>query len=413
MIINNDRGQPSAAQRSSNAQLQSPAIVIVGYNRPDSLKRLLKSVSDAIYPADRRIPLIISLDYSGSNACETIASSTDWEHGDLELIFHTKNLGLRQHILVCGDLSIEYGSVIILEDDLTVAPYFYQYTLSALASYSSDSNIAGLSLYAYDVVDQSRRRFIPIDDGYDNYFLQMAVSSGQVWTQSQWITFREWYDQRHHEGVLPQHAVPAQICVWPESSWKKYFIRYLVESNRFFVCPRSALTTNFGDPGTHDNRANWHQVPLLMGVRHYRWSTLEESLAVYDAFFELLPRCLKRLNPALSDFDFECDLYGSKDPRYTSSPNLISCRPCAKPQLTFGLRMIPEVMNPALNIEGDFFSLGNKYTFAPPSFKKNLIATAHVHKVSQQQLLAGGMIARIYNTAKDWGHRITHFRVAK
>ena len=45
----------------------NPAIVIVGYNRINSIKRLLNSVVSAYYP-EGEIDLIISLDYSDIQA---------------------------------------------------------------------------------------------------------------------------------------------------------------------------------------------------------------------------------------------------------------------------------------------------------------------------------------------------------
>ena len=40
-----------------------PVIVAVGYNRPDSLKRLISSLNQAVYPSED-ITLIVSIDRS-------------------------------------------------------------------------------------------------------------------------------------------------------------------------------------------------------------------------------------------------------------------------------------------------------------------------------------------------------------
>ena len=69
-------------------------------------------------------------------------------------------------------------------------------------------------------------------------------------------------------------------------------------TDRFFSYPRISLTTNFGDEGTHaESSVNDLQVPLA-GLKKgvvldYRISSPDESLSVYDAYFE---------NMCLSDF---------------------------------------------------------------------------------------------------------------
>ena len=50
-------------------------------------------------------------------------------------------------MLQCGDISYEYGSVIVLEDDLFVSPFFYKYAVEAQEFYRDDNRIGGISLY--------------------------------------------------------------------------------------------------------------------------------------------------------------------------------------------------------------------------------------------------------------------------
>lgn len=78
------------------------AIVVVSYNRPTSLNRLLTSLSLAYYPT-KSIELIISIDYSGSNDCSEIASNYVWGHGIKYVVSHDVKLGLRKHIISVGN----------------------------------------------------------------------------------------------------------------------------------------------------------------------------------------------------------------------------------------------------------------------------------------------------------------------
>ena len=57
------------------------AIVVVTYNRVDSLSRLMDSLERASYGNDR-IPLIISVDKSNTNVVEDFADNYVWPYGD-------------------------------------------------------------------------------------------------------------------------------------------------------------------------------------------------------------------------------------------------------------------------------------------------------------------------------------------
>lgn len=69
------------------------AIIVVAYNRPQSLSRLLWSLQAADYTGFANIPLIISIDYSGDDKCEAIASRFDWKHGEKKLLPIPKTWG--------------------------------------------------------------------------------------------------------------------------------------------------------------------------------------------------------------------------------------------------------------------------------------------------------------------------------
>ncbi|MDA7901948.1 glycosyltransferase family 2 protein, partial [bacterium] len=183
-----------------------PAIVVVGYNRPDSLQRLLDSLNLANYQFDN-IDLVISLDFcSGSlgDSTQNVAASFNWQHGKKRVILQAENIGLRNHVLACGDLSESYGAIILLEDDLSVGPDFYHFAKTALDFSDRQQSIGGVSLYNHKTNFLNQFPFEPVYDGYDNYYLQIASSWGQAWTHTQWISFRTWYgeiEKSEQEGL--------------------------------------------------------------------------------------------------------------------------------------------------------------------------------------------------------------------
>jgi GT2 family glycosyltransferase len=122
-------------------------LIVVTYNRPNSLNRLLNSLSKANYA--QKVDIIISIDGKGDKEISKIANDLKWNFGNKEIIIHKKNLGLRQHILLCADLSQNYDGIILLEDDLYVSPEFYAYALSAIEYYKNCDMVAGIALYSH------------------------------------------------------------------------------------------------------------------------------------------------------------------------------------------------------------------------------------------------------------------------
>lgn len=329
-----------------------PAIVVIAYNRVEPLKRLLKSLSVAHYPSDN-ITLHISIDASDNNEIKEIADNFEWKHGQKVIDLKEENLGLLKHVLKCGQLTERYNSIIVLEDDLFVAPGFYQYAQSANEFYSKDEKVAGISLFTYPVEENSFYPFQPINDGSDVHFIQVASSWGQSWNWNQWSSFKEWLTKnpKGKEDLLPEY-----ILEWGNNSWKKLFISYLVDTDRYFVFPNTSYSSNFEEEGTHATNMGLFQVPMNIGSAVPRFNMWNDSNAVYDVYFELFPDCLKRLNPSLNEYDFEVDIYGTKPIKFNSEFVLTSRR-CKTSVLSFGEKMKPIVQNVLHEIEGRDISL--------------------------------------------------------
>ena len=85
-----------------------------------------------------------------------------------------------------------YDAVIVLEDDIIVAPGFYKFAVAATKFYCNDNNIAGISLYNYPFNYQTFEPFDALKSEYDVYFMQIAMSWGQVWMRDSWRRFYNW-----------------------------------------------------------------------------------------------------------------------------------------------------------------------------------------------------------------------------
>jgi hypothetical protein len=294
--------------------------------------------------------VVISLDGGAAPDVRTCAHAFEFPYGTVEVVERDQRLGLREHILWCGDQTGRFGSVIVLEDDLLVDPWFYVYAQHALAAYTVMDSIAGIALFSPKYNDYAHLPFEPLVSGSSAYFMQVPCSSGQAWTAAQWQAFRTWYADADERNVLADAAIPAEVLRWSKRSWKKYFVAYLAATGRSFVYPYQAYTTNCGDPGgTHWIRgSDLHQVPLADPGRDFAQPDLPrpDSTAVfYDLYME--PRLgIDFASLGLTEGSVCVDLYGSK-PRaqLEACDYCLTTRPVRSSLASFPLSFRPLPLN--------------------------------------------------------------------
>lgn len=332
--------------------MEKYAIVTIGYNRPDCMMRLLNSLNAA--HIDEQIPLIISLDNCGSDIVEKAASGFEWKHGEKKIVTHPQRLGLKKHVLSVGQWTKEYENIIVLEDDLYVSPYFFDYVKQAVEAYGDDDRIAGIGLYNNSWEQNSGYVFEAVQDGSDVYFMQYACSWGQVWTRKKWEKFMQWYEY-NNEPFYHDEVVPPNVNRWNEKSWLKYHVKYCAETQRFFAFPYISLTTNFSAVGSHAKvNDNAYQNPMLLGKRQWRLPALEDSYAKYNVYFENL-ELAKVLG--LPDEEVCVDTYGQRK-NSGGKRYWLTTRPADyKIVKSFALELRPREANVLLDIPGEVIKL--------------------------------------------------------
>ena len=284
------------------------AIVTVTYNRTDSLKRLLNSLEKANYGSEEPT-LIISIDKSKTDEVEKFADNYFWPYGKKIIRKHDKNLGLRNHMMSLGEWFEDFDALVVLEDDIIVSPCFYTYVRQATNKYMGNMDVCGISLYSFSRNYQTRLPFTPLSSEYDVFFMNCAMSWGEVWMKPQWNDFYEWYLENQEFPIEPH--LPEQICKW-KKSWLKYHTKYCIEKNKYFLFPYVSLSSNNGDIGVHVGLGhNWgYQVSLQWGAKNsYSFPNKVSDAVCYDGFFEN-----KALYQALGLKEEDCciDLYGTQ-----------------------------------------------------------------------------------------------------
>ena len=297
------------------------AIIVVAYSRPRETRRLVDSICQANFDGDQ-VDLIVSIDKSNcQQQVHDACADAVWEHGAYRIIKRENRMGLRPHILSCGEMTEQYDGVIVLEDDLRVAPDFYRYAKSAMAYYDSDERIAQISLYAYGVNEFASRPFYPAKTAWDVYAMQATQSWGECWTRRMWEDFKKspYYSCA---TISPREKIPDNVNKWRETSWKKNFTNYIADTGKYVIYPYVSLTTNYTIAGEHSKGEvpDYHVVMQEGRKEHYSFCPLEQC-ARYDLFFE---RVEPILNIPACDGKRVCiDLYGMKKD-YADAQILIS-----------------------------------------------------------------------------------------
>ncbi len=331
-------------------KMKKYAIITVNYNRPNESVRLIHSLLNVDYFGRTDIDLIISIDNSGSSDVLDAVQSIEWPYGKRIIRTFEERQGLKKHILSCGDFLENYDAVAVLEDDLIVSQGLYSYFDSSVNFYEKDENIAGISLYKILWNQNSELPFEPVNNGYSTYFMQYAMSWGQIWMKQQWFDFKEWY-KSNDEQFDPKGFIPQRVCSW-KKSWLKYHIKYCIEKNKYFVYPHESLTTCFESVGEHSIiSTSLSQVPLLQGIiRKYNFPKLNQGIK-YDAFFErVFEESIENIKPE----ELIVDIYGKKNLDIYNKRYAITSQRLAKKAIKkYGLVLKPHEMNVISNISGD------------------------------------------------------------
>lgn len=334
----------------------NPAIVVAGYNRPQALARLLGSLRRATY-ATRDVPLVVSVDHGGHPAVRRIAEEFDWPWGRKQVRVHPARMGLVRQYLHCGGLTEEFGAIVYLEDDLFVGPYFYEYARAALAHSAGQEKTAGISLNALWFNGYTHQPFLPVQDGAENFYMQVLWFQGQAFDVEQWSRFAAWW-RLGQTDVQPEDGLHPVFRKFPKDDWFPQGMKYLAQTGQFMLFPRVSQATNFGDAGTHFRRpTRFFQTPLGYGLPGECFQNWDDSLAVYDGFQEILPDRLCRLAANLPEAGLTVDLNATRPRQLAESEWLLTTRPTRRAARRFGLELFPPEANVIEDIPGDVISL--------------------------------------------------------
>jgi hypothetical protein len=173
-------------------------IALFAYNRPDHLGRVAQALASNPEAAQSRLYIFSDAPKRESDA-PAVASVRAFANNlagfaDLEVIGHHENQGVARSIISgVSRLVSEFGTVIVLEDDLVPGPHFLRYMNDALQRYADDERVIGVHAYCYPVPE-------PLPE---TYFLRGADCWG-------WATWKRGWDLFEPDGRKLLAALEAQ-----------------------------------------------------------------------------------------------------------------------------------------------------------------------------------------------------------
>ncbi|XP_057745867.1 alpha-1,3-mannosyl-glycoprotein 2-beta-N-acetylglucosaminyltransferase isoform X1 [Arachis stenosperma] len=267
----------------NKVQVPVAAVVIMACNRADYLERTINSVLKYQKPISSRYPLFVSQD--GSNAdVRSKALSYDqlsyMQHLDLkpvqterpgELIAYYK---IARHYKWALDQLFyhhNFSRVIILEDDMEIAPDFFDYFEATAALLDKDKSIMAVSSWN----DNGQKQFV--HDPYELYRSDFFPGLGWMLARSTW------------DELSPK---------WPKAYWDDWLRLKENHKGRQFIRPEVCRTYNFGELGSSLGQFfRQYLEPIKLNDVQVDWKSKDLSYLQEDKYAQHFANIVAKAKP--------------------------------------------------------------------------------------------------------------------
>jgi len=192
----------------------------------------------------------------------------------IEIIERDRNLGLAANI-IDGVTRIvnEYGTIIVLEDDLVTSPYFLTYMNKALEMYRDEEKVASIHGYVYPLPNPEK---LP-----ETFFIRGADCWGWATWKRAWQYFepdgrkllallkeRKESSLFDFNGSYPYTRMLKNQVKGKNNSWAIRWYASAFVNNMLTLYPRKSLVRNIGfdNSGTHCSTTDVFDVELVNEV---------------------------------------------------------------------------------------------------------------------------------------------------
>ncbi|XP_020113363.1 alpha-1,3-mannosyl-glycoprotein 2-beta-N-acetylglucosaminyltransferase isoform X2 [Ananas comosus] len=267
----------------SKNEVPVAAVVIMACNRPDYLQRTVDSILKYHSSVSSKFPLFVSQDGTNPDVKSKALSYsqiTYMQHVDLEPV-HTERPGeliayykiARHYKWALDELFTKhnFNRVIILEDDMEIAPDFFDYFEATSTLLDNDKTIMAVSSWN----DNGQVQFV--HDPETLYRSDFFPGLGWMLTKSTW------------EELSPK---------WPKAYWDDWVRLKEVHKDRQFIRPEICRTYNFGEHGSSMGQFfKQYLEPIKLNDVHVDWKSADVSYLREDKYLVLFRKIVSDAKP--------------------------------------------------------------------------------------------------------------------
>lgn len=304
--LRKDNGQKLKTYYGDDKQYDLRIIVVV-YNRAKSLLRLLTSLNEAEYDSDS-VKLEVWIDRSeddriDSSTVET-AKSFEFKHGEYSVIPHPHHVGIYGQWLTTWKPKVNSSEIaVILEDDLTVSPYFYKYLKLVHQQYDKNPEVNGYSLQGSSCKHSDKDTSTLEGPKGSPVFLYPVLGTwGFSPNRRNWVKFLDWFAVAYSNHSFQPYVPGSIVTRWyrefqklgkTKSMWSIWHIYYAWKNKEFTLYSNfeghAGLTANWLEPGLHYGKSKNKATNRLLTVWKPEYEHLPEKLVHLDMSGKIIP----------------------------------------------------------------------------------------------------------------------------
>ena len=233
-------------------------VAVFGYNRPDLLERVLRSLSMNILAKDTQVYIFLDGPRGTDNVSTLmeVRNVAEQEYGfrNIQIISRESNFGLAKSIKAGIDHVFSlHDQIIVVEDDLVLAPGFLKFMNESLDFYKTHMKVASIHGYQY-----------PLSEPIENpVFLRGADCWGWGTWKSRWETVsfnstqlikelvdRDLVNDFNLSGNMPYFEMLKKLERGEIDSWAICWHASMFLSDSFTLFPPRSLVQNEGNDGS-------------------------------------------------------------------------------------------------------------------------------------------------------------------
>ena len=269
-------------------------IVVLAYNRPDSLRKCLARIAELDTLGDR-VGVDIWIDRSrrdGTFDTRTWDVAQDFRWSAIGSRFaHVRVRVHRNHTYIIGQWVNTWRPrentrelALILEDDVDLSPFAYRWLKSAHEYFDPWPEVAGITLQMENVNFVRENHYSPASGpSSDPAFLYQLIGTwGFSPHPAHWRSFQDWFHDVWKDPEFRPYLPGTELNVWYRkyeragamySMWEMYFIYYCHKHDLYIVYPNLRsfagredvlLDTHRQEPGLHASSRAAQKSSLLM-----------------------------------------------------------------------------------------------------------------------------------------------------